>query len=1009
MKNKRSFYITFLLLIAAFITIGYAALSQSLRVTGSAGIASNSWIIYFNNLLERPGSLEATSPAKINTTKDRIDFGISLTEPGEQYIFETDIVNDGTIDAMIDSVTLSGIPSTLDNVIQWEVKYLDGSDLQKCDELLSSSKRRIRVTVEYNKDIDKLPAAQDLTLSLVVNYIQLDNKVCQTTIPAGDEPVDPLDGRHTLTIDPNYGVYEESDAVKTIRMVPGEVYVLSTPVQEVHTFNGWTIDKEDTFDETSGIITMGDEDINAIAEWEWIITDEENNMGYCFSVGDNYFYNFDEAISAAGSKGTIKLLSNGCVIKNRSTVYDDFKIGENPYKNESLKYATQDVDITFDLNGHKVDWISSLFNFAKFTIEDKSDSKNGEIIRPPKENNSVFENGMIINNNLAYARGVTTTFNDIKITDNRYGNIVRAQYDCIVRINGGTYTTNSGINNAGTLVYSTGDNNEIYIYDSVVNVNTNSSALWVNDGYVEIDGLEINAKYSSGGYSGLIYFNNGIDDYSIKNLDINMVWDGGTGYGMWLVPGDENDIFNLENVNIKISGTSMGMPVGVYIAGGNSTFNFIDSSIDLDIVGKGLVTSVYDGWGSTINFDNVDVNIKYLGGDYVYGVYVMDLVYNEGSVNVDVQNANTVYCVQGFKSVINNVIVNCNVANSVSNIYGFDARTSLVLTNSEINMDVNAVTSVYRIVDCSSCDVDNLGINTSLNNSGASGAFQGLSFENVNNYDRIFKNIDFKATLKNSAQYTRLLNGDGATFENLNVILNIPSSNHSGKNAGFYLNNSTLKHSSLKVNNESSSYFYGVECSSCVIDDADIDIDNNTAGGNPIYGFNGSDMDIKNSKLKISNNGNVQIYGLYSSNASSLNSSFIDIKSSGNSPSYGISGKDITSNNNDIKIELLNVNAPLYGYILSGDSNITGGKIDVIGPDYPYENLGLMKSLNAVQSSDSLNISDYTINSKYSCVNFTGSTLTTNGVNMTCGGYGIQKGSESVVNSTETVVNAELE
>jgi len=1012
MKNKRTFYMSLMLLIAVCFSIGYAFLSQSLKINGRAGIASNSWIIYFDNLLERSGSIEATSPAVINAAKDQIDFGITLDKPGDNYTFEVDIINNGSIDAMIDSVSMSGIPSSLNGIVEWKVNYLTGEELQRCDELLANSKRRIKVVVNYNKDIEELPDEQDLNLTFTVKYVQLDNTECTVTNPAGIDPIDTEDGRHTLTIDPNYGLYDGSDAVKTVRMVPGEVYVLADPIQEVHTFTGWTVDKPDTYNETSNVITMDDEDINATAEWEWIITDEENNMGYCFGVGDNYFYNFDEAISAAGNDGTIKLLSNGCTIKNRFEDPKDLKVGEDPYENESLKNVVQDVDITFDLNGHNVNWEDTLYNFAKFTIEDDSNSKKGEIIMPEADSDSYYLLGMVANNEAGWGAGVELNLNDIKVTDNRKGLIVRAQFDCVVRINGGTYTTNGGNNDDGTLVYSSSENNEIYIYDAVVNVNTNAAAVWVYSGsYLEIDNTIFNASYKDGGYHGVIYMYSAPKDYSLNNIDINVNVDSGNAYGMWIQPAVNNKNILLKNINVNMVGSTNNMNVGIYASSDSATtYSIMNSKVNMDIDGtNGLITSIYGPDGKKFYFENFDVDIKYKGSNNLFGIYVPNMEYNGGSINVDALSANTAYCVYGYSaSIINNANISCNVTGSVSNLYGIYSG-NLEFKDSELDIDANVVSSLYRIIDCNTCNVDNISINTSLNNSGSSGAYQGLYFESGNNNERLFNNINLTTTLKNSSQYTYGFMANGATIENLDLTVNVPASNHSGKNVGFKLDNSTLKHSSLKANVESTSSFYGVECTECTLDDVDIGIDYNPAGGSPVYGINGSDMDIKDSKLKINNSSNIPVYGVYSTNSSSISGSTIDIKTPGRAQIYGIFGKDITSNNNDIKIELLNVNAPLYGYNLSGESNITGGKIDVIGPVYPYENIALMKMLNAVQSSDSLNISDYTINSKYSCVNFTGSTLTTNGVNMTCGGYGIQKGDESVVNSTETVVNAELE
>ena len=68
--TKQRFIALAVLLILA-ISIGYAALSTTLTINGTANIASNSWPIYFTNVQVTTGSVAATTVPSTNRIKHR--------------------------------------------------------------------------------------------------------------------------------------------------------------------------------------------------------------------------------------------------------------------------------------------------------------------------------------------------------------------------------------------------------------------------------------------------------------------------------------------------------------------------------------------------------------------------------------------------------------------------------------------------------------------------------------------------------------------------------------------------------------------------------------------------------------------------------------------------------------------------------------------------------------------------------------------------------------------------
>ena len=106
MKNKKKSksVVLLLLLLILGISIGYAALTTTLNINGNTTIEKASWDIHFENLVKTTGSEVATVDASIDDTKTLIEYTVTLPKPGDYFEFTVDMVNNGTIDAMISEV-----------------------------------------------------------------------------------------------------------------------------------------------------------------------------------------------------------------------------------------------------------------------------------------------------------------------------------------------------------------------------------------------------------------------------------------------------------------------------------------------------------------------------------------------------------------------------------------------------------------------------------------------------------------------------------------------------------------------------------------------------------------------------------------------------------------------------------------------------------------------------------------------------------------------------------------
>ena len=87
------------------LTVAFAALSQTLTINGSAAVDAASWDIHFEKTsgkeTEVKGAARFTEPTLNGTTIE--NFSATLTKPGDSVIYYFDIVNKGTIDAVVSS------------------------------------------------------------------------------------------------------------------------------------------------------------------------------------------------------------------------------------------------------------------------------------------------------------------------------------------------------------------------------------------------------------------------------------------------------------------------------------------------------------------------------------------------------------------------------------------------------------------------------------------------------------------------------------------------------------------------------------------------------------------------------------------------------------------------------------------------------------------------------------------------------------------------------------------
>ena len=220
MKNKKKRKTLLLVLLLLGISIGFAALSTTLKIIGTTNISKNTWNIYWENKSVNQNGVSTTAPtlsAEQGKTANTIaTWSVTLNLPGDFYEFTINAVNSGTIDAMLseDGITTTvvagqGSPSTLPEYIVYTVTYEDGTAIAPYHLLAKATggvptKEAYKVRVEFTDDItveqmNNIPSGgYSYTFTTQATYVQADDNAIDL-----HPPVNP----YLTRFDDNYVAY----------------------------------------------------------------------------------------------------------------------------------------------------------------------------------------------------------------------------------------------------------------------------------------------------------------------------------------------------------------------------------------------------------------------------------------------------------------------------------------------------------------------------------------------------------------------------------------------------------------------------------------------------------------------------------------------------------------------------------------------------------------------------------------------------------------------------------
>ena len=187
-KNTQLLVIAILSIALLTMSVGFAAYSTSLNITGNVTVQGAVWNVQFdtNSYQEGTGSVNVSDGNRtIGTTA--MTFNVTLEKPGDFYEYTIDVKNTGTFDAQLISATIPAIESPKSNYLRYTVSYqavkgtgsyealTNGTLGTPIDLVKTNGVASVKVRVEYfaPEDSNLLPASNtNATFTIALNYKQ---------------------------------------------------------------------------------------------------------------------------------------------------------------------------------------------------------------------------------------------------------------------------------------------------------------------------------------------------------------------------------------------------------------------------------------------------------------------------------------------------------------------------------------------------------------------------------------------------------------------------------------------------------------------------------------------------------------------------------------------------------------------------------------------------------------------------------------------------------------------
>ena len=292
-RRKRNIIIGALCSLIVFMGIGYAVLSQTLNISGTANMRGT-WDIKITDISEasRTGKADPGTPT-ISSSGVSASFEANLWMRGDSITYNITVKNNGNIDAALKEL----VPS-VENGVQ-QVKFSNNAVQGKV--LRQSESYTFQVSVVFDEDATEIPQDSKTNppkYTMSLTFVQYTgNSLYTPTNETTDNSCFVINTAGEITgYDYNCG---------TVVTVPAEIdgiqvkSIAKNAFSEADSFNVWTYSKEESADVTKTYYIFKDQNARALFLESQEITQEELDA----MVESDNIYNYlkgDSALNGAG-------------------------------------------------------------------------------------------------------------------------------------------------------------------------------------------------------------------------------------------------------------------------------------------------------------------------------------------------------------------------------------------------------------------------------------------------------------------------------------------------------------------------------------------------------------------------------------------------------------------------------------------------------------------------------------------------------------------------------------
>ena len=163
MKDKKKILIGILIILIVVMSAGYALLAQELTIKGKTSI-DFLWKVEITNITQKELVGGVTEKSK-SYTATTANFDIGFTQPGDYVIYDIEVTNSGTLDAVISNINV-----VTDN--NPAIIYIT-SGLKRGDTISKNgNKKYLTVKIEYDSNVTSQPVSNDNDITVQIDFQQ---------------------------------------------------------------------------------------------------------------------------------------------------------------------------------------------------------------------------------------------------------------------------------------------------------------------------------------------------------------------------------------------------------------------------------------------------------------------------------------------------------------------------------------------------------------------------------------------------------------------------------------------------------------------------------------------------------------------------------------------------------------------------------------------------------------------------------------------------------------------